>query len=251
MVKALPWILSFLLHAAFAIVPLRLAIPVKTEGAREPRVEIALVAESGSRSGFPRDSVRGIPLGESRVAGMVPLRNPEGRIPPVLPQPDIRDLWPGSPARPLSAPRGGADEGGGLFPGPQDVLADVPADAPDNDGHALERIPSPGRLESAERPSPPPERIGWEGQRRKLIRRQDPAFPSALGASGQEVECEARIAVAPNGTVVHVEITKSSGYTEVDASVESALRAYLFSRGDTTKEAVGTIRFRFRLEKRD
>jgi TonB family protein len=93
--------------------------------------------------------------------------------------------------------------------------------------------------------------IAWEGTPRKIIRRRDPQFPSILSASGQEVECEAQVTVAPSGGVSRVEITKSSGYIEIDASVEAALRDYLFSRVDGRKDAVGTIRFRFRLEKRD
>ena len=78
-----------------------------------------------------------------------------------------------------------------------------------------------------------------------------PQFPRILGAGGVEVECEARITVSPAGAVTQVEITRSSGYTEVDASVEAALREYLFSRVDGGEDAVGTVRFRFRLEKQD
>ncbi len=93
--------------------------------------------------------------------------------------------------------------------------------------------------------------IGWEGATRALIRRRDPRFPSVLSASGQEVEGEARITVAPSGAVVRVEITRSTGYIEIDASVEAALRDYLFSRVDGRVDALGTVRFRFRLEKTD
>jgi len=51
--------------------------------------------------------------------------------------------------------------------------------------------------------------------------------------------------------VIRVEITRSSGYIEIDASVEAALRDYLFSRVDGRENAIGTVRFRFRLEKQD
>jgi TonB family protein len=95
------------------------------------------------------------------------------------------------------------------------------------------------------------EQIGWDDASRRLLRRRDPRFPSVLSTLGQEVECEARITVAPSGGVVRVEITRSSGYTEIDAGVEAALRDYLFSRADGSKETVGTVRFRFRLEKMD
>jgi TonB family protein len=92
---------------------------------------------------------------------------------------------------------------------------------------------------------------GWQGQPRRLIRKRDPEFPAVLSAAGQEIEGEARITVAPSGTVTRVEITRSSGYIEIDASVEAALRDYLFSRVDGTADTVGTVQFRFRLEKQD
>lgn len=95
------------------------------------------------------------------------------------------------------------------------------------------------------------ERIGWDGSARKLVHWRDPAFPVQLSTSGQEVECEARITVAASGAVTRVEITRSSGYIEIDASVEAALRDYLFSRINERKDTVGTIRFRFRLERQD
>jgi TonB family protein len=62
---------------------------------------------------------------------------------------------------------------------------------------------------------------------------------------------EAHITVSPAGNVTGVEITKSSGYTEIDASVEAALREFLFSQVDGRNDAVGTVRCRFRLEKQD
>ena len=93
--------------------------------------------------------------------------------------------------------------------------------------------------------------VAWEGLPRKLIRRHRPEFPTVLSAIGQEVELEARIWVAPSGNVTRVEITRSSGYIEIDADVEAALHDYLFSRVEGRTESVGTERFRFRLEKQD
>jgi TonB family protein len=72
-----------------------------------------------------------------------------------------------------------------------------------------------------------------------------------LSEIGQEVEVEARIAVAPRGIVTRVEIVKGSGYIEIDASVADALRDYLFSPVDGRVDTIGTVTFRFRLEKQD
>jgi TonB family protein len=99
--------------------------------------------------------------------------------------------------------------------------------------------------------SPSGTMVGLEGIQRKLIRKRNPEFPTVLSAIGQEIEGEARIAVAPSGIVTRVEITRSSGYIEIDASVEAALRDYLFSRVDGRIDTVGTVHFRFRLEKQD
>ena len=76
-------------------------------------------------------------------------------------------------------------------------------------------------------------------------------FPAILSSAGQEVECEARITVTPSGSVTHVEITRSSGYIEIDASVEAALRDYLFSGWTAGRDEVGMVRFHFRLERQD
>jgi TonB family protein len=179
------------------------------------------------------------------ATGMHVPRIADRKVPLTAMRLDMSGVRPSSPIREL--PQAGTIADTGLFPRPQDILGDIPG----SDESAQARPQSSGSIEPSGNPASQAERIGWNGQGRKLIRRRDPGFPQSLSASGQEVECEARIIVAPNGNVVHVEITKSSGYTEVDASVESALRDYLFSRGETRKEAVGTIRFRFRLEKRD
>jgi outer membrane biosynthesis protein TonB len=93
--------------------------------------------------------------------------------------------------------------------------------------------------------------VRLEGTQRKLIRRRVPELPTVLSASGQEVEGEARITVAPSGIVTRVEITRSSGYIEFDASMEAALRDYLFSRVDGKSDEIGVVPFRDRLEKQD
>ncbi len=95
--------------------------------------------------------------------------------------------------------------------------------------------------------------IGWQSSARTLKSMPAFPFPKVLSAAGQEVDCEARITVSELGNVTKVEIIRSSGYTEIDASVLSALRGYVFSRDYASgrKEAIGTVQFRFRLEKPD
>ena len=89
------------------------------------------------------------------------------------------------------------------------------------------------------------------GNLRMLRFGEDPQFPSGLFVARKRWECGARIGVSAEGAVAPVEITRRSVYTEVDASVEAARRECLFSRVDEVRNAVGAIKFRFRLEKRD
>jgi outer membrane biosynthesis protein TonB len=95
--------------------------------------------------------------------------------------------------------------------------------------------------------------IGWESASRSVVQRGTMHFPQILSARGQETDCEARITVTPLGMVSKVEIIRSSGYTEIDASVETALRGYVFTRdyGLGKKNAIGIVKFRFRLERLD
>ena len=59
------------------------------------------------------------------------------------------------------------------------------------------------------------------------------------------------ITVTPLGQVIDVEITRSSGYIEIDAAVESALINCVYSRIEGKKNQIGTVYYRFPLEKRD
>jgi TonB family protein len=84
-----------------------------------------------------------------------------------------------------------------------------------------------------------------------VVRWRDPPLPAVLRRTGQEAECEAEITVAPSGAILHVEITKGSGYTDIDASVEAALRDNLFSRVSGRTDTIATVRYKFRPEKQD
>jgi len=76
------------------------------------------------------------------------------------------------------------------------------------------------------------------------------AFPEALRREGRDADVTARIRVDRRGTVVSVEILKTSGTPSVDVAVEQVLRSTLFapSNGDTIDE--GTVTYHFRLKGR-
>jgi TonB family protein len=218
--KALPWVASISLHATafFFLAGLLMNAP---HGEREPvRVELALSLARedppGGATGqpLPRRSARP-PVIRPAAVGV-----PHGEKPRVSP--------PNDPAS-GSASAGTYERS----PWEQFWAADRPEDT------------TIGPVERSDG------QLGGDMSSRKLIRRRDPTFPTVLSALGQEVECEARITVSPSGGVTRVEITRSSGYTEIDAGVEAALRDYLFSRADGSTDTVGTVRLRFRLEKTD
>ena len=223
--QALPWLISSAFHALILLASLLIGFAGNPVPPPQQPIEVAL--EDGG----------GVSSGEA-VSGDRP--PPAGASIPIPPRAKARIPRPGPPSigragRPRLDPIRAGDRSAAAgpvdVPSPQDVLSDLP---------------------SASEAAPSETTFGWEGgARRTVIARRDPRFPEVLSAAGLEVECVARITVAPEGNVTRVEIMRSSGYTEIDASVEAALREFLFSRVEGRKDAVGTITFRFRLEKRD
>jgi TonB family protein len=210
--KYLPWIGSILVHSFIVAIPVEL----RALGGLFP---------AGRALDFSFEQPSQGPAQEPSVASAAPaLKAP----PTIVPAPEARRRDDEDERQPDQA-------------NPPDAILDAEA------GSAPEAVPA-GSVEigvSAE--------IGWESGVRSLLRRQALPFPKVLSAAGQEADCDARITVSALGTVTKVEIVKSSGYTEIDASVQSALSGYVFTRNydSEKKEAVGIVRFSFRLEKLD
>jgi TonB family protein len=224
--RALPWLaattfLAVLMAMSTAVIPDRSEGPLPMQP-----IEVALNA--GSATSSVDDSGGGGP--RSSLSQELELPRPAGaagvRLGKSVVSPESRPRM-----QPAGKPREAYTD---RIPQPsaQEVLSDLPS------------------LQPAD--AQPAGQLAWEeGRPRKLLSRRDPQFPVMLGAEGVEVECTARITVSEAGNVTHVEITKSSGYTEIDASVEAALREFLFSQVEGRKDAVATVTFRFRLEKQD
>jgi len=224
--RALPWLaaatfLAVLMAMSTAVIPDRSEGPLPMQP-----IEVALDASSAATS--EDDSGGGGP--GSTLSQALELPRPAGAAGVPLGKgvvsPESR-----SHMQPVGAPREAVSDRISQ-PSAQEVLSDLPS------------------LQPAD--AQPAGQLAWGGERpRKLLSRRDPQFPVMLGVEGVEVECAARITVSAAGNVTHVEITKSSGYTEIDASVEAALREFLFSQVEGRKDAVATVTFRFRLEKQD
>ncbi|OHD73507.1 MAG: hypothetical protein A2177_03625 [Spirochaetes bacterium RBG_13_68_11] len=130
----------------------------------------------------------------------------------------------------------------GGVPSAREVLAALPA---------LSAAPATAAARADAAAAEPTVRIGWTGAARTVVRSVNPRFPAILSETGQEAEVVALITVSPFGQVIDVDITRRSGYTEIDAAVETALRQWIFSRSEGKQNAVGTVSYRFPLERRD
>jgi TonB family protein len=227
--KALPWVASISLHATAFFFLAGLLMNVQAPRNQDNRIELALsLSESGHQ---------GEEAAASHAVSGAALRPRAARgVPPVVRGTPLRGVTRGERQRP-SATGGGARQGGAQAEQADGWEESWATDEPNSGMQAT--LDESGS------------KITWGKATRKLIRKRDPKFPPVLSALGQEVECEARFTVAPSGGVIRVEITRSSGYTEIDAGVEAALRDYLFSRADGSTETDGTVRFRYRLEKTD
>jgi hypothetical protein len=218
----MPWVISLGLHVALVILLAAATYRASVPGVNQQAVEILVVGARGSAiSQGGSGETQGQPgHGKARATGLTMQR-------------PIHDADRGVDQPVSGSPLTAA------FPVPNatDVLSDVPSAGSANAAEGT------GQSEGTQ--------FGWEGPARKLLRKRNPVFPSFLSTEGQEVECQARITVMPSGRVRHVEIISGSGYIEIDAIVEAALRDYLFSRVDGRKDAVGTVRFHFRLERQD
>ena len=214
-----PWLAALLVHAGLLLLPLGfLFVPTREQAA--PAVELTFApsrslaprAAAGS-AGLPRATLD--PSVAPRVHGSPAFRT----VPSLTGKSSAED----SSGETTSAATGGFDSG-------------APGGTPANGSTGQDGTGTS---------------FGWAGAPRSVLRGIIPIFPRSLSSSGQEVEGEARITVSSSGAVTRVEITTSTGYIEIDASVEAALRDYLFSRVDSREDALGTVKFRFRLEKTD
>jgi TonB family protein len=226
---AAPWIVSIAVHAALVLL-----IPLGAElrSTRAPVPERRVVLSFGDEPA-PPPLASAVPSEPAVPAASLPM-------PSSLPLPSVPELAPVADSLPASAVRIAAMPSG--VPTAQEVLDTLPPPLAAASGPAAA---------AARAAAEPIVQIGWTGSARTVVRSVNPRFPAILSATGQEAEVGARITVTPLGAVIDVEIIQSSGYTEIDAAVQTALRQWFFSRGAGKQNAIGTVTYRFPLEKRD
>lgn len=236
--RGIPWAVSLLLHAAVLLVPFRMGVMPRVRS-DERRIDLVFdqpaPRASSPASRLPAREQLELPAGAapSPARAQSPAELPSALSGPAAPLDDrLVDL-----AAVQSSP----------FPSPRDVLESLPAPAPASSSAAFSVSPSDPALADV---SAAPASIAWQGRSRGAIRRTNPEFPRVMSRTGQEGECVARITVTPSGTVSRVEIVRSSGYPEIDATVAGALRGWLFAKAEG-QSSVATISYPFRLEIRD
>lgn len=225
--RAAPWIASLLAHALLVLL---VPLSIDLGGRREPVVERRVVLQFEDAAS-PR-AEPAAPSGPGIAGSELP---PPSRL--SLPDAPSVDTGPVT----LSAVGPRAVAAVSSVPSASEILDALPA--------VTTATGAAARADAAA--SAPSVRVEWSGAPRTLSREVKPRFPSILSATGQEAEVVARITVSPLGAVIDVEITRPSGYTEIDAAVESALRQCLYTRIEGKQNQIGTVYYRFPLEKRD
>jgi len=226
--RAAPWVVSLLAHALLVLL-----IPLGTDlrGMRAPVVERRVVLEFDETDRPPAAPAAASPSAPAIGMNDLPL-------PMSLPMPSTASLDPVAEEPRAASVRVVTVPGG--VPSSREILDALPAVTPTATAAA--------RADAAAEPTV---RVEWSGKPRYPIREVKPRFPAILSETGLEAEVVARITVSPLGAVIDVEITRSSGYTEIDAAVERALRQNLYPRIDGKQNQTGTVYYRFPLEKRD
>ncbi len=90
------------------------------------------------------------------------------------------------------------------------------------------------------------EGISWGGEPRRLLYRKNPVLPIEAKKRRVNYSGVFKILVDPQGKVVRVRTVKSTGYPDVDASIQQALYQWRFERGTTS--VWGTVKVEINLK---
>jgi TonB family protein len=226
--RAAPWIASL---AAHALLVLLVPLGADLRGMRSPVAERHVVLEF--------DAVERPPAAPPASSPPAPAIGRTGLpLPTSLPMPSAPLLDPVTEELRAASVRVATVPGG--VPSPREILDALPP-----------VVIAASDVARADAAAESTMRVEWSGKPRSPIREGKLRFPSILSETGLMAEVVARITVSPLGAVIDVEITRSSGYTEIDAAVERALRQNLYPRIDGKQNETGTVYYRFPLEKRD
>ncbi len=223
--RAAPWIVSLLAHALLVLL---VPLSIDLGGRREPAPERRVVLEFDDEDRLPSEPTSAVVPGLDAADLPLPSR---------LALSDAPAVDAASSAALVTSVRAATVAVG--VPSSREILETLPP------------VSTAVGASAATAAAEPSVRVEWSGTPRTLSREVRPRFPSILSTTGQEAEVVARITVSPLGQVIDVEITRGSGYIDIDAAVESALRQSLYTRREGKQNQIGTVYYRFPLEKRD
>jgi TonB family protein len=91
--------------------------------------------------------------------------------------------------------------------------------------------------------------ITWEepGQARNWISRPEPDIPSWVSEQGVQLKVIVSFVVTPEGSLMNVTIERSSGYTDVDNAIKTAVRRWRFQATSSTKSPKATVTYNIQL----
>jgi outer membrane biosynthesis protein TonB len=206
--RAAPWIVSLLAHALLVLlVPLGRDI----RGMRAPVVERRVVLELGDAERPRVDPAASSPPAPAIARSDLPL-------PASLPLPTAPSLDPVDDEVRAASARIVAVTSG--VPTTAEVLDTLPP--------VTTSTSAAVRADAAA--AEPTLRVEWSGKPRPWIRKPELRYPSILSSTGLEADGAARVTVSPLGAVIDVEITRSTGYTEIDHDVAMALGSSFVAR---------------------
>ena len=224
--RAMPWLASL---AAHLLLVLLVPLGIDLRGSRTPVIECRVVLEfdagdlpperpAASSAPVPVVAATELPM---PLASRVP-------APPVLdPVVDVQRVAPVGRETPEVA-----------VPTAREILDALP---PSSVATSPSVVASASDAAAAE----PIVRVEWSGKPRPWVRAPQLKYPAILSSTGLEADGVARLTVSPLGAVIDVEITRSSGYTEIDAAVERALRQALVARIEGKQNQTFMVYFSF------
>lgn len=120
-----------------------------------------------------------------------------------------------------------------FIPASEELVLDFLSDEPDRGGEATWAG----------------EEITWNKTVRTPLEFAQPEFPAFLREEGLEVDLELEITVSPAGSVVAVEVTRSSGFASIDVEVKKLASSWTFQVSASGEDDVARVTLHYRLEK--
>lgn len=224
--RAVPWLASLAAHLLLVLL-----VPLGTDlrGVRTPVVERRVVLEFDAGDLPPEKS--SVPPAPAPAVAATELPPPVSTRMPAPPELDpVVDVLRVAPA--------GRETPAVATPTAREILDALPPSSAATSPSVVDAASEAAATE-------PMMRVEWSGKPRPWVRKPELKYPAILGSTGLEADGVARVTVSPLGAVVDVEITRSSGYTDIDVDVQRALRQSFVARIEGKQNQTFMVYFSF------